>query len=299
MKKHTWQYALKSGVSGLAAHPLLSFAAITTLALMLFLVSAFLVISINANHLSEIAAQQPPIEATMRLGVSADELAAVESFLDAQDYVLEYQIISPRENFEQFKEDIGKDELWDDFDYEATIPYTVSVRLRDPAEGERFERDLRQLPAVADVMMESTLMGFLERVKTWTGKVGLIVFIVLALIASVVMFNTMRISVFSRSEEINIMKYVGATHAYIRVPFIVEGTIIGVAGALLASTVVAILYNRLVVRLNPATMSATAAEYALLPSASMTATLFGVNLAIALVLCIGISSISVRKYAKV
>lgn len=299
MKRNEWRYSLKAGLLGLIRHPLLTVAAVTTLALMLFLMSAFVAVSMNANHLSKIASQQPPIEIVMKIGSSADEITDLAGFLEEHEMVQDLRIFTPQENFEQFKEDMGKDELWKDFDYSQSIPYTMSVRLTDPAYGESFEEEVTAYGGVQEVLMESQLMSLLDSIKGWTRRIGIIVFIVLAVTSAVVISNTVRIAVLSRSREINIMKYVGSTNAFIRTPFIVEGTVIGITGALISSVIAALIYSRLVVRLNPDPLAQSANKFALLPASSVTAILFGLNLAIGILLCVIVSAISVRKYARV
>ncbi len=298
MKHNEWRYSIKTGFQSLGRHPLLSIAAITTLALMLFLMSAFVAFSLNANHLSRIVAQQPPIEITMRIGAEQAELDSIEDYLKSSELVQMYEMKTPTQNYQEFVERLGKDALWKDFDYKTYIPYSFNVRLLDPATGEAFEKDIEEFPGVHEVMMESQVMKFLDSVKYWTARVGVIVFVVLVLIATLVMANTVRIAALSRSREINIMKYVGATNSYIRIPFIVEGAVIGLVGALLASLASSLLYNQ-ISQLNPNLMTPTASRYALLPSGQVTLILFGINFLIGITLCVLISAVSVRKYAKV
>ena len=122
MKHHEWRYSIKAGLQGLVRHPLLTVAAVTTLALMLFLMSAFVAISMNANHLSRIAAQQPPIEISMRVGADLEEVTALAEFLQDHEMVQDFEIFTPKQNFQQFMDDMGKDDLWKDFDYTLSIP---------------------------------------------------------------------------------------------------------------------------------------------------------------------------------
>ncbi|HZK29421.1 MAG TPA: permease-like cell division protein FtsX [Clostridia bacterium] len=299
MKKHEWRYAIKTGFQGLRRHPLLAAAAITTLALMLFLMSAFVAVSMNANHLSKVAAQQPPIEITMRVGVKDEELNDLSSFLRDHAYIQDWQMYTPQQNYDQFKHDMGKDELWKDFDYNLYIPYTFNARLIDPSYSGTFEEEIMELRGVKEVLMESNLMALLDNVKNWTSRAGIIVFLVLAVTAALVMANTVRIAALSRSREINIMKYVGATNAFIRIPFIVEGALIGITGALLASVTASLIYSQIVSRMNPGAPTQSASAFALLPGAPVSATLLSLNLVIGIILCVVVSGISVRKYARV
>lgn len=298
MKHQEWRYSIKAGFQGLIRHPLLTMAAVTTLALMLFLMSAFAAVSMNANHLSRIVAQQPPIEITMQVGADLDQVTALAEFLQEHEMVQDFQIFTPKQNFEQFMEDIGKEELWKDFDYTLSIPYTFSVRLTEPSYGETFQEEVLEFRGVHEVLMESRLMALLDSVKGWTRRVGIVVFIILALTAAVVMANTVRIAVLSRGREIHIMRYVGSTNAFIRTPFIVEGALIGTAGALVASLTASLVYGRLAVRLNPAPGTG-GAVFSLLPAGPLSASLLALNLLIGVVLCVTVSALAVRKYARV
>ncbi len=299
MKKNEWRYAFKAGFQGLRRHPLLSIAAITTLALMLFLMSIFATLSMNANHLSKVASQQPPIEITMQVSASNDEIVRLADYLQNHEYVEDVQVNTPEDNFEQFKLDMGKEELWKDFNYRLYIPYTFSVRLTEPAYGQTFGDEVRSFPGVKEVLMESELMTMLDSVKGWTRRVGVIMFVILAVAASVVMANTVRIAALSRSKEIHIMKYVGSTKAFIRTPFIIEGVIVGLTGALVASVAVILIYGRIVSRLNPASAVFDESQFMLLPANQMATLVLLINLVTGIALTMVVSAISVRKYAKV
>lgn len=298
MKKYEWNYALKAGFSGLGRHPMLVLAAVSTLAFMLFLMSAFVAVSLNARKFSKIAAKQPPIEVSMKIGVSDDDLAMAQYFIDTHEKVQEYIMLTPEENYAYFVESMGKEDLWEGFDYEAYIPYTFNIRLNDPDYAETFKTELEELPGIREVLMETQVMTALKKIERWTGRISLIATIVLAVIVTLVMMNTVRVSVLSRSREINIMKYVGATNTYIRVPYIVEGAAIGIIGALLASFGVALLYNYVVERFGRSTII-TSSAFSFIPASRMAGIVFVINIVTGILLCVIISTISVRKYARV
>ncbi|MFA5586648.1 MAG: permease-like cell division protein FtsX [Saccharofermentanales bacterium] len=299
MKRNEWRYSFKAGLHGLKRHPLLSIAATTTLALMLFLMSTFAAISMNANHLSKIASQQPPIEITMQISATNEEIIALADFIQNYEHIQEAEVHTPEDNFEQFKQDMGKDELWKDFNFRLYIPYTFSVRLAEPAHGPEFRDQVRSFSGVKEVLMESQLMSMLDSVKGWTRRVGVIVFIILAVAASVVMANTVRIAALSRAREIHIMKYVGSTKAFIRTPFIIEGVVIGLLGALVASAAGILIYGQVVAYLNPASAAFDPNQFMLLPAGSVACNILGINLLTGIGLTMLVSAVSIRKYAKV
>jgi len=88
-------------------------------------------------------------------------------------------------------------------------------------------------------------MRFLSQAIVWVNYATLIAFIVLGVITFFIISNMVRVAVFARGEEISIMKYVGATNSYIRVPYIIEGALVGLAGATLAWLLIYLGYTRL------------------------------------------------------
>ncbi|NCC48313.1 MAG: ABC transporter permease [Clostridia bacterium] len=238
------RYPLTEGLRSLIRHPLVTLASMTTITLMLVLMGAFTVFSVNARHIMEKAGQQPPIEITMELGVYPTVLIEVESALKADSNVLDFQRYSPQENFNMFKSSMENEDLFEDFPVE-NIPYTYSIRLVDPDYGEAFQAQISGIPGVRRVQLELTVMRFLSKAIVWVNYVTLAALLVLGVIAFFIISNMVRVAVFSRAEEINIMKYVGATNLYIRVPYILEGAIVGMLGALAAWLIVGVTYDKI------------------------------------------------------
>lgn len=301
MKWNEFRYACRSGFSNLGRHPLLLIASVTTLTLMLFLMSIFSVLSLNAAHLSDVAGQQPPITVSMRVGVGEAELKGVRDFLTSghDGMVKEFVEYSPEQNFEHFKDEMGKDELWESFPYEKNIPYTFNVRLTDPNLGDTFYKQATALKGVHDVTMETQVMNMLTKIRKWTGRLSIIAFLVLAFVASLIVANMVRVAALSRAAEISIQKYLGATNTFIQIPFVIEGLVAGFVGALLASLISSLTYSWLVGRFGGAFTSVSQSGFYFLPIPRMVLIIIVMNLAIGLILCLISSVVSVRKYAKV
>ncbi|MDW7659372.1 MAG: permease-like cell division protein FtsX, partial [Bacillota bacterium] len=244
MKLSMVRHSLAEGLHSIVRHPLVTLASITTIALMLVLLGAFSVFSANARQIMEQAGQQPPIEITMIIGVTAAELATVDKRLEEHPDVLEFSLHSPQDNFDQFKESMEDDDLFEDFPI-ANIPYTFSVRLTDPDKGQEFQSQISGLPGVRKVSLELSVMQFLSKAIVWVNYATLSAFVVLGIIAFFIISNMVRVAVFARGEEISIMKYVGATNWYIRVPYIIEGSLVGLTGAVLAWILTWFAYERI------------------------------------------------------
>ncbi len=244
MKLSSLGHSLKESFLSILRHPVVTIASVTTIALMLVLLGAFMTFSINAEQIIERAGQQPPIEITMELNVPVQELEAVRASLDADESVVEATLYTPEENFDHFKKNLEAEELFDDFPVE-NIPYTFLVRLKDPELGEAFQARVSGLPGVRRVTLEQVVMRFLSQAIVWVHYASAIAFVVLGIISFFIISNMVRVAVFSRGEEIGIMKYVGATNWYIRVPYILEGALVGLVGALLAWLLIWFAYEHL------------------------------------------------------
>lgn len=243
MKPVMIRHSLSESLRSLIRHPLVTLASITTITLMLVLLGAFSIFSFNARQIMFQAGQQPPVEITMEIGVTDQQLNAVRTALDEHPDVVEYTFYTPEENFDQFKASMENDSLFEDFPV-THIPYTFTVRLTNPDLGKDFQTSISGLPGVRKISLEMTVMEFLGRAIVWVNYATLAAFIVLGVISFFIISNMVRVAVFSRGEEISIMKYVGATNWYIRVPYIIEGGAVGLVGAILAWLLTWFAYER-------------------------------------------------------
>ena len=114
------------------------------------------------------------------------------------------------------------------------LPDALRVRVVDPADVRAVAAAIRKHPVVANVEYAEDAVQKLLRLSDVLGRIGLGIVILLILTAAIIISNTIRLTVFARRREIAIMQLVGASSAYIRLPFICEGFLDGILGALLA-----------------------------------------------------------------
>jgi cell division transport system permease protein len=263
--------------------------------LMLMLLGAFVAISLNARHMVELAGQKPPVEITMNIGVEQTDLDRLTQVLSQDDNVVEFEMFTPEQNLEIFKQAMEKEELFEDFS--EYIPYTYTVRLDDPSGGEEFEKKISGLPGVREVSLEQAVMEFLNKAIRWVNYATVLAFAVLGVVSFFIISNMVRIAVLARSEEIGIMKYVGATNWYIRVPYILEGAIVGMLGALISTLIIWVTYTQLYERFMP-TVSADSI-LSMLPASDLTGSIMLITLLIGTGVGSLGSSLSVRRHIRV
>ena len=237
--------SIKEGVLGIIRHPLVTMASITTIMMMLIIMGAFYMFSVNARRIMTKLSQRPPIEVYMTLQCSEEERNFVSSKLAETPNIIEYTMASPEENYMSFKENLGSSSsILDDFDYNMYLPYTFSIRLEDPSVANTVCAEIATYSGVSKVAQESSVMNFLTRASRIVNITTAVSFVVLFIIALFIISNMVRISVYSRASEIEIMKFVGATNNYIRFPYITEGAIVGLFSALASWAIVTLVYNQ-------------------------------------------------------
>ncbi|HHT76483.1 MAG TPA: ABC transporter permease [Clostridiaceae bacterium] len=299
MKFRALLTSTREGIQGIIRHPLVTLASYTTILLMLLLMSVFLLFSANARYITKRVSQQPPVEVYMKLESTQAERDVVVSFLEQNtQWVMEYEQRSPEQNYLWFRENLGDSaSILDNFDYMTYLPYTFHIRLVDPTFADEVDMHMRATPGVNKVLMESRVMDFLTMAGRWVNIGTFASFSVLLLIAMFIISNMVRISVYSRATEISIMKFVGATSGYIRLPYIIEGLFVGMASAVSAWAISYFTYVRIFDMMM--TNVTTTSFYALLPIQSLSKWVMIMCLLTGMLIGGFGSAVSVRKYIKV
>ena len=115
---------------------------------------------------------------------------------------------------------------------EDILPVSFSIKLKNPADSTSVVNYLKKINGIQKVSYSQKVIDVISKVTYWIKFISGGMIIVLLVVSVFIISNTIKLTVFARRKEINIMKYIGATDWFIRWPFIVEGVIIGITGAL-------------------------------------------------------------------
>lgn len=249
MKIRVFLHSIKESFHNVFSHPLLTLASVTTMTLMLTLLGAFAIFSLNVNQLVNRISQEPPVEVFLKIGAPDSQMEDLEKAVANFKGTLKYTKISSKENFEKFKASMGEDGSALDYFDSSQIPASILVKLKSPEELPAFEAQIKGVPGVDRIDYNQTVGDVLVTANRWVRVGSLAVFVVLCIVAFFIISNMVRISVFSRGTEIEIMKYIGATNTYIRIPYVLEGAIIGIFGALISWVLLYFAYEAVYVKL--------------------------------------------------
>ena len=166
--------------------------------------------------------------------------------LDNMPEVRETVFLSRDEALAQWRLDWGDRGYLLDTLQTNPLPDGVIVRLTDLEGAETVAARARNFDSILEVRYYRDIIDALMRITDFIQLASLIIMGVLIIICIVVVSNTIKLTVFARAEEINIMKYIGATNWFIRGPFLLEGIMIGIISAAASAGVIALAYSRIV-----------------------------------------------------
>ncbi len=242
MKFRTFMRHIRDAFKSLFRNGWMSIASISAVALTLLLVGSFTGILLNVNKLAsdvendvsvkvyiDLAADQAAQET---LKTQLESIANVESIsFSSRDEELDKIIGSYGEEFDLFGGDANP--LYDAYVLNTTAPEQTKA-VAEAASAMQYVAQVEYGGATADKLFET-----IATIRT----IGLVIIIGLLLVAVFLISNTIRITIFSRSTEIEIMRLVGAKNSFIRWPFLIEGAIIGLIGAFIPMTFLVFLYR--------------------------------------------------------
>lgn len=250
MKWSSFQYLTKQGLHNLRANRLMSLASIGVLTACLLLTGIAGLFSANVNSLVEYLGDQNETVVYLDQGLSDEELASVDQTLRSMPGLAAVTYVSQEEVLETYKGYMSEyADLFNDFEEDNPFHANYRVVLEDLNQLDEMIAQLEQINGVYSVSAPTQLSSVFLTIQRAVTYAGWALVAVLALVSVVVISNTIRLTVFARRKEINIMKYVGATNGFIRWPFFVEGTSVGLISGLLAAGLVigayALVVNRI------------------------------------------------------
>ena len=236
MKWSSFQYLTKQGLHNLRANRLMSLASIGVLTACLLLTGIAGLFSANVNSLVEYLGDQNETVVYLDQGLSDEELASVDQTLRSMPGLAAVTYVSQEEVLETYKGYMSEyADLFNDFEEDNPFHANYRVVLENLNQLDEMIAQLEQIDGVYSVSAPTQLSSVFLTIQRAVTYAGWALVAVLALVSVVVISNTIRLTVFARRKEINIMKYVGATNGFIRWPFFVEGTSVGLISGLLAA----------------------------------------------------------------
>lgn len=226
-------YYCSEGIHSIFTHGFMSFAAVCMIVACLLIMGSFSLVAVNLdNMLGDLEAENEFL-AYIDETYTEDQAKALQSQIEAIPNVAEVTFVSRDEALEDFKAGRQDNPLLNDLDGEV-LRDRYRIHVDDIELLEQTVKQVEQVEGVADTNAAYEIAQGFVTVRNIAAGVAIVLVTILAVVSLFIIANTTKLAFFYRREEIAIMKMCGATNAFIRWPFIVQGMILGLAGAIVA-----------------------------------------------------------------
>ena len=225
---------------------LMSAASVLSVIAALIILGIFLILTINVQEVTKDVESKLELKIFLQSEFTDTQKETIEQALEKSDLIESVSFESAEEALEKFTvslEDYAP--LLSGYNSENNpMPASFVVRVTDPDDMEEVQSLAMSFEGqgVEYVRYGQEYVEALVSFNKFTNTLSIVVLVVLSMISIFIIYNTIKLTVFARRREIGIMKYVGATNAYIRAPFILEGTLLGLIGAIVAFLIIRITY---------------------------------------------------------
>lgn len=245
MKIRTLGLQFKEGLIGLWRNRVMSLASIGSVTAVLLVLGLSLVIIVNVNSIAEYIESSVEIKVFLLDELESSQVETIGAKIRQLEGIKEITFESKEQALEKYKGQLGNNNnLLEGLEGENNpLPSSYIVKVEDANTIWDTAGKISAFEGVEEVSYGKDVVDRLLKSTYMIRIVGSILIGILALISIFIISNTIKLTVAARRKEINIMKFVGATDGFIRLPFVIEGLVLGLIGAVLSSGMLVGLYN--------------------------------------------------------
>jgi cell division transport system permease protein len=226
-------YLIREGFRSIKKHGFMSFASVTIIMACLIIMGSVSLLSLNIDAMIHDLENQNEMVALIDDSIAdVSEAAAMKSRIEAVDNVESAEFVSRDTAMKNFMSNYD-DRLWEGID-ETVFRHRFIIHLNDITAMSETKEELENIPGIARVRAEIEYADSFITIRNIVSIVSLVLTAILVFVSFFIMSNTIKLTTYGRREEIAIMKMVGATNSFIRLPFVVEGLVLGILGGGLA-----------------------------------------------------------------
>ena len=294
MRMSRFFFLLGQGIKNIFTHGFMSFASVAVITACLFIMGCFSLLTLNIDNMIAEMQSQNRVIAYVDEALDEDEARALESKVSKVANIETCEFVTREEAMTSFESDYDAD-LFENID-SSVFRHRYVLSLADLSLMQETKADLEHIKGIADVRAHLDYAEKFVTLRNIVSIVSVILVVTLFVVSLFIMTNTIKLATFTRREEIAIMRMVGATNGFIRLPFVVEGLVLGALGGAVAYGLVALVYHLATQKL----LAAMAFGFVVLvPFSTVALPLLGVFLGVGILVGVlgGVSAI--RNYLKV
>jgi len=231
-------FFFKEALANISRNKWLTLAAVSTIIFTLAICGLFFVIALNMNSILKNWKEDITVLVYLKEDSKDKEINKLEKYLKKVEHVAATKLVSKKEAFKNFSEQSSEIKaLLSGFD-PSILPASIEITIKEEFQksdilGSWFKR-LKEFKCVDEISYDKNLLDKLSYIVSVLRVVGFIVGVFLCVASVFIISNTIKLSVYERKEEIEIMELIGATRAFIKIPFLFEGLIEGLLGSIIS-----------------------------------------------------------------
>ncbi len=301
MKIDTMIRHVKEAFRSLSRNRMMTLSAISAVAVTLFIFGIFIAVAMNIQFLAKELDKQMALRASISPTATNDDIERLQKEIGKDSEVKSVSFVSKEEGLRRMKEQWGDDS--DDFfrgleGEDNPLPHMLVIVPQNPQEikalAEKIENNNKNY--IDQVDFGGGVTDDLLSFSSWIRNIVLVLGIGLAILSAFLISNTIKLTIFARRREIEIMRLVGASNWFIRWPFFIEGAVIGILGAIVPVGLVLLIYYSL---LNALGVESSYSFFQLLPMWPLSLYIAGITIALGVIIGVWGSLISVRRFLRV
>ena len=247
MKLSGVRYLTRQGFDNVWKNRMMAFASFCVLLVSLLLVGLSILFYININSIIGGIENKNEVIVFLDENITPAQTMATEVLLKQIDNIDEVRFYSKDDAFEDMKKSMSEyEELFDSLGDDNPLVDSFRIKIKDISLTSETVTLINELDHIYSIRAPYDFVNILTEMKKIITLVASAIIIALAIVSMVIISNTTKASVFARRNEISIMKYVGATNTFIRIPFFVEGMITGMAAGIAATVITWLGYDAVV-----------------------------------------------------
>lgn len=235
-------YLAKEGLKNVWNNRIMSIASVCVLVSCLVLTGAAALFSINVAQVVESVGDSNETTVYLKSDISQLEAVYIGKDIEKLDNVVSTTFFSKEEALEQYKDELG-DELFAQIEDRNTLPDAFVVVMEDLSMYDKTVAEIKNIDGVDSINDHRELAKKLTEISNLINIICVGVVTALMIISIFIIANTIRATMYSRRFEISIMKSVGATDSFVRMPFLIEGVVIGIVSAVVSTGAISLLYE--------------------------------------------------------
>ena len=246
MRPSTIWYTLKQGVKNIKRNMMFSIASVLTMSACILLFGVFYSIVNNVNNIAHKVEEEVPITVFFDEGTTDEQIQQIGALIQERPEVAQIQYESADDAWEKMKKEyFGDTDVADGFkdDNPLVNSSNYQVYLKDISKQAVIVAYIQTLDHVREVSQSEQAAKTLGSINKLVSGISIVIIVILLLISVFLISNTVSVGITVRKDEIGIMKYIGATDAFVRAPFLLEGMVLGVIGAAIPLVILYFAYN--------------------------------------------------------